>query len=208
MRANRRSLEHNAVVKFCLFLTQQSRTTLKAPKARRWCSIHLTSNGARSSTNSKAVVDQNIMSAPASAPVAAAPSQLKQEPVPASAQSMQAQQAPGAGSASAATTAIAAAAGSGPAPPADAAGAERKEIYTYDGTLALPAGNWDVLMLHQSSYVAPWLVYAMNWSVRPDQKFRLAIGSYVEEYHNKVLANWEPSKMRQSLAITWYFSAG
>lgn len=26
----------------------------------------------------------------------------------------------------------------------------------------------------------------MNWSVRPDQKFRLAIGSFVEEYSNKV----------------------
>ena len=26
----------------------------------------------------------------------------------------------------------------------------------------------------------------MNWSVRPDKKFRLAIGSFVEEYNNKV----------------------
>eukprot|EP01006_Ploeotia_vitrea_P032660 TRINITY_DN64856_c1_g1_i1.p1 TRINITY_DN64856_c1_g1~~TRINITY_DN64856_c1_g1_i1.p1 ORF type:complete len:407 (-),score=192.69 TRINITY_DN64856_c1_g1_i1:1187-2293(-) len=43
--------------------------------------------------------------------------------------------------------------------------AERKEIYTYQ---------------------APWEIYAMNWSVRPDKKFRLAIGSFVEEYNNKV----------------------
>ena len=38
--------------------------------------------------------------------------------------------------------------------------ANRKEIYTYQ---------------------APWLIYGMNWSVRPDQKFRLAIGSFEEE---------------------------
>lgn len=38
--------------------------------------------------------------------------------------------------------------------------AKRKEIYTYQ---------------------APWLIYGMNWSVRPDQKFRLAIGSFEEE---------------------------
>jgi len=42
---------------------------------------------------------------------------------------------------------------------------EKKEIYTYE---------------------APWLVYGMNWSVREDKKFRLAIGSFVEEYNNKV----------------------
>jgi len=35
-------------------------------------------------------------------------------------------------------------------------------------------------------YEAPWLVYGMNWSVREDKKFRLAIGSFVEEYNNKV----------------------
>eukprot|EP00467_Chlorarachnion_reptans_P020110 CAMPEP_0114496936 /NCGR_PEP_ID=MMETSP0109-20121206/6040_1 /TAXON_ID=29199 /ORGANISM="Chlorarachnion reptans, Strain CCCM449" /LENGTH=371 /DNA_ID=CAMNT_0001674251 /DNA_START=116 /DNA_END=1228 /DNA_ORIENTATION=+ len=42
---------------------------------------------------------------------------------------------------------------------------EKKEIYTYE---------------------APWLVYGMNWSVREDKKFRLAIGSFREEYNNKV----------------------
>lgn len=41
----------------------------------------------------------------------------------------------------------------------------RKEIYTYQ---------------------APWTVYGLNWSCRPDQKFRLAIGSFIEEYCNKV----------------------
>lgn len=35
-------------------------------------------------------------------------------------------------------------------------------------------------------YEAPWPLYSMNWSVRPDKLFRLAIGSYVEEYNNKV----------------------
>lgn len=35
-------------------------------------------------------------------------------------------------------------------------------------------------------YAAPWPVYAMNWSYRPDHRFRLAIGSFVEEYSNKI----------------------
>lgn len=43
--------------------------------------------------------------------------------------------------------------------------AKRKEIYKYD---------------------APWTIYGMNWSVRPDKRFRLALGSFVEEYNNKV----------------------
>lgn len=43
--------------------------------------------------------------------------------------------------------------------------AKRKEIYKYE---------------------APWTVYSMNWSVRQDKRFRLAIGSFVEEYNNKV----------------------
>ncbi|KPP76720.1 DDB1- and CUL4-associated factor 7-like [Scleropages formosus] len=29
-------------------------------------------------------------------------------------------------------------------------------------------------------YEAPWTVYAMNWSVRPDKRFRLALGSFVQ----------------------------
>lgn len=35
-------------------------------------------------------------------------------------------------------------------------------------------------------YEAPWTVHAMNWTVRPDKRFRLALGSFVEEYNNKV----------------------
>lgn len=35
-------------------------------------------------------------------------------------------------------------------------------------------------------YTAPWSVYAMNWSLRPDKKFRLALGSFIEDYSNKV----------------------
>ncbi len=35
-------------------------------------------------------------------------------------------------------------------------------------------------------YEAPWTLYGMNWSVRPDKRFRLALGSFVEEYNNKV----------------------
>ena len=37
-------------------------------------------------------------------------------------------------------------------------------------------------------YLAPWTVYGMNWSVRPDKRFRLAIGSFTEDYKNKVCA--------------------
>mmetsp|Transcript_22842 Transcript_22842/g.33413 ORF Transcript_22842/g.33413 Transcript_22842/m.33413 type:complete len:366 (+) Transcript_22842:155-1252(+) len=43
---------------------------------------------------------------------------------------------------------------------------QRKEIYTYN---------------------APWTIFAMAWSHRPDPcQFRLAIGSYVEQYSNAV----------------------
>lgn len=35
-------------------------------------------------------------------------------------------------------------------------------------------------------YLAPWTVYAMNWSIRHDKRFRIAIGSFVEDYRNKV----------------------
>lgn len=34
-------------------------------------------------------------------------------------------------------------------------------------------------------YTAPWPLYSMNWSVRPDKRFRLAVGSFIEEYNNK-----------------------
>jgi hypothetical protein len=29
-------------------------------------------------------------------------------------------------------------------------------------------------------------VYGLGWSARPDRPFRLAIGSFIEEYRNKV----------------------
>ncbi|VDP20134.1 unnamed protein product [Schistosoma margrebowiei] len=35
-------------------------------------------------------------------------------------------------------------------------------------------------------YNAPWCIFSMNWSVRPDKRFRLAVGSFIEEYNNKV----------------------
>jgi len=54
---------------------------------------------------------------------------------------------------------------SGPPSGSGSSGSKRKEIYKYD---------------------APWTVYAMNWSMRPDKRFRLAVGSFVEEYNNKV----------------------
>ena len=52
-------------------------------------------------------------------------------------------------------------------PPSPMAEGKKKEIYTYE---------------------APYLLYGMNWSVRDDprKKFRLALGSFIEEYNNKV----------------------
>ena len=52
------------------------------------------------------------------------------------------------------------------APPTSApASGSRAEIYTYE---------------------APWPVYSISWSVREDQRFRLACGSFLEEYSNAV----------------------
>ncbi|ERN13055.1 WD repeat-containing protein LWD1 [Amborella trichopoda] len=36
------------------------------------------------------------------------------------------------------------------------------------------------------TYEAPWQIYGLNWSVRNDKKFRLGIGSFLEDYGNKV----------------------
>nr|UWK01869.1 WD40 repeat [Erythronium umbilicatum]UWK01870.1 WD40 repeat [Erythronium umbilicatum] len=36
------------------------------------------------------------------------------------------------------------------------------------------------------TYEAPWHIYAMNWSVRKDKKYRLAISSLLEQYPNRV----------------------
>ena len=40
------------------------------------------------------------------------------------------------------------------------------------------------MIIHK--YKAPWQIYGMHWSIRPDKKFRLALGSFIEEYTNKV----------------------
>jgi WD repeat-containing protein 68 len=42
---------------------------------------------------------------------------------------------------------------------------KKKEIYTYE---------------------APWTLYGLACSQRPDQPFRFAVGSFIEEYCNKV----------------------
>jgi len=36
------------------------------------------------------------------------------------------------------------------------------------------------------SHTMPWPVYSMAWSVRKDKPFRLAVGSFLESYTNKV----------------------
>lgn len=56
--------------------------------------------------------------------------------------------------------------GAGPDPNQDGSGEhQRAEIYTYE---------------------APWDIYAVNWSVRKDNKYRLAIASLLEQYSNRV----------------------
>ena len=35
-------------------------------------------------------------------------------------------------------------------------------------------------------YLAPHPVYGLGWSARTDKPFRLAVGSFIEEYTNKV----------------------
>ena len=61
------------------------------------------------------------------------------------------------------TQAQAATAGAAAAPAA--AGRHKKEIY---------------------DYIAPHLIYGMGWSYRKDHSFRLALGSFVEDYANQV----------------------
>ncbi len=36
------------------------------------------------------------------------------------------------------------------------------------------------------TYEAPWPLYGMNWSNRRETRFRLAVGSFIEDYPNKV----------------------
>lgn len=35
-------------------------------------------------------------------------------------------------------------------------------------------------------YSAPWSVFSMDWSSKADRPFRIAVGSFIEEYRNKV----------------------
>ena len=50
-------------------------------------------------------------------------------------------------------------------------------------------------------YIAPWTVYGMNWSVRQDKRFRIAFGSFIEDYSNKVsLEDVVPNYVVPSLA--------
>mmetsp|Transcript_13164 Transcript_13164/g.19865 ORF Transcript_13164/g.19865 Transcript_13164/m.19865 type:complete len:150 (-) Transcript_13164:1336-1785(-) len=36
------------------------------------------------------------------------------------------------------------------------------------------------------TYDAPWDIYSISWSEREDQPFRLACGSFLEQYENKI----------------------
>ncbi len=54
-------------------------------------------------------------------------------------------------------------------------------------TVQQPSPGRDAKKKEIYKYLAPWTVYGMNWSVRQDKRFRLAIGSFIEDYSNKVL---------------------
>jgi hypothetical protein len=100
----------------------------------------------------------NAPTTPAAATAAAAAAGTAASAAPAAA----APAAAASSSSSSGTPSNAAGGGGGSSTPGGSA--EKKEIYTYE---------------------APWLIYGMNWSVRPDQKFRIALGSFVEDYNNK-----------------------
>jgi hypothetical protein len=42
------------------------------------------------------------------------------------------------------------------------------------------------------TYEAPWRLYGMYWSNRRETRFRLAIGSFIEDYPNKVTYTHTP----------------
>lgn len=50
----------------------------------------------------------------------------------------------------------------------------------------------NVLLLLLNRYTAPFELYAAAWSKRQDPllKFRLAVGSFIEEYNNKASFSW------------------
>jgi hypothetical protein len=48
------------------------------------------------------------------------------------------------------------------------------------------------------TYTAPWTIYGMHWSARPTHKFRLALGSFVEEYNNKVRRRRRQKKTKKN----------
>lgn len=53
--------------------------------------------------------------------------------------------------------------------------------HTEDSTVAPPRRK------EIYTYAADWTIYAMHWSTRPDNKFRIALGSFLEDFQNKGL---------------------
>lgn len=64
----------------------------------------------------------------------------------------------------------------------------QKSLYISKMLGSATASEEDQEMLTSYLYKAPWPLYALSWSKRigSDAEYRLAIGSYVEEYRNKV----------------------
>jgi hypothetical protein len=58
------------------------------------------------------------------------------------------------------------------------------------------------------TYEAAWPLYGMNWSNRRETRFRLAVGSFIEDYSNKVTYThttffaYIPSFFSLSLSLT------
>lgn len=50
-------------------------------------------------------------------------------------------------------------------------------------------------------YKAPWPLYALSWSRRAEYTFRVAVGSYLEEYRNKVEVLLHLQRERERLGV-------
>ncbi len=64
---------------------------------------------------------------------------------------------------------------------------QREKLQALQEQQALSQGQDDLRKENQVyTYTAPWSIYSMGFSTRPDMKYRMAIGSFLEDIDNKV----------------------
>lgn len=69
----------------------------------------------------------------------------------------------------------------------DATTASSHTTQSVPGTAAATSGAVIDSDMHDTyEYDAPWMIYAMNWSVRIDKPYRIALGSFIENYNNEI----------------------